>query len=172
MTIRDRGGFIALEAEAPFGTESLMVLVRGFSLPKLEARLEGTEMGRKSQMHGNGSIRNRFIGHYISDMDCVLCTNCRGEKRGCRLPRCGFEDEKRDAARNGRITRHEPKNRVPLKTENMPLTINEFIKSGANNQESSSGNPIQNPPVPVPAPSAGTPHGNTKLPQDLYGEAV
>ena len=49
-------------------------------------------------------VYNRF-SYYLEDIDCQFCKNWRGQKRGCRLYKCGFDNEKLDAIKHGRIKR-------------------------------------------------------------------
>jgi hypothetical protein len=60
---------------------------------------------QKSKRYRNGIIQNRFNGYFLEDTDCEYCIYWKGKKRGCILSHCDFEEEKTDAALNGRIKR-------------------------------------------------------------------
>ena len=64
-------------------------------------------MNKTFRNGNNKSYVNNFKGYYLDDCACVYCLNYLGGKQGCKLNKCCCEDEKRDAASNGRIRRRK-----------------------------------------------------------------
>jgi hypothetical protein len=54
---------------------------------------------KKRDMNG-AKIRNR---NYFDSENCGVCKYFMGMKRGCKLDKCRFEDEKLDAIKHGKI---------------------------------------------------------------------
>jgi len=48
---------------------------------------------------------NKWRGYYLEDCACVYCEHFISKKRGCKLPECCCEEEKRDAEEHNRIKR-------------------------------------------------------------------
>jgi len=62
-------------------------------------------------MKQNVRIVNRFRGYYHEDCQCKYCTNFRGNKRGCKLKECPFEEIRQEAILKGRIKRKRGANK-------------------------------------------------------------
>ena len=56
-------------------------------------------------MSGNKTYINKFKGYHLEDCECCWCSHFQGKKKGCRLPKCCCEGEKREAVANNRIKR-------------------------------------------------------------------
>ena len=56
-------------------------------------------------MNKSTRIINKWEGYYLEDCECQYCLYFGGRKQGCKLKKCCFENEKREAEIKGRIIR-------------------------------------------------------------------
>jgi len=62
---------------------------------------------QKSKGQKAKRIQQRWHGYYMEDLNCKYCIYWQGKKRGCALSGCTFEEEKRNAIKNGRLKRQQ-----------------------------------------------------------------
>ena len=65
---------------------------------------EATQMKPKKE---NVKVVQKFRGYFLEDCECQYCKYYQGRKRGCKLEKCCYDDEKLEAIAAGRYKRQK-----------------------------------------------------------------